>query len=58
MQYTVIEANTALKLAELINILISDGWIPLGGVSVSMSHDATGSSYKVFAQAMTYKERV
>jgi len=52
MTYTIIDSARADELAAFVNKRIADGWKPLGGVSVSLSHDAHGGSYQVFAQAM------
>ena len=53
MLYAIIDAEGPNILVELVNKHIKDGWVPLGGVSVSLSHDAHGGSYQVYAQAMT-----
>lgn len=53
MQYVIVEADNSVKLTGLVNYYIRLGFIPLGGVSTSISNDAHGGSYQVFAQAMT-----
>ena len=53
MQYIIVEAATSVKLVGLVNTYIREGFMPLGGVSTSISNDAHGGSYQVFAQAMT-----
>jgi hypothetical protein len=52
MTYAIIDSARADELAAFVNKRIADGWKPLGGVSVSLSHDAHGGSYQMFAQAM------
>lgn len=52
MMYAIVDAKSASVLVELINQHIKEGWKPLGGVSVSISHDAHGMSYQVYAQAL------
>jgi len=57
VQYIIVEAATSVKLVGLVTTYIREGFRLLGGVSTSISHDAHGGSYQVFAQAMT-KEAV
>lgn len=37
MEYKVVKVNKINRLEEMVNLLISKGWKPLGGVSVSSS---------------------
>jgi hypothetical protein len=48
MQYTILRSTKLEELIELVNQRISEGWIPLGGVSSSLTVGAT-----MFCQAMT-----
>ena len=52
MEYAIVDAKSASILVEIINRQMKEGWRPQGGVSVSISHDAHGGSYQVYAQAM------
>jgi len=49
-EYKVVWFRTSLALEEVIKDRIAEGWVPVGGVSVSSNQD--GSVY-VFAQAIT-----
>lgn len=55
MEYTVVERNDIEKIIEVVNSLIDDGWIPLGGICFHCepAHDPCCSDYYVYAQAMT-----
>lgn len=58
MKYQVIEARTALELAEEVQKALSHGWALQGGVSVSAvsSHDARDDYWETtwtYAQAVT-----
>ncbi len=48
MNYFIIDTNSAQKLAVQVNEAISQGWVPLGGVSIAV--DQGRYSY---VQAMT-----
>ncbi len=48
MEYTVLRATKLEELVELVNQRISEGWVPLGGVSASLTVGAT-----MFCQALT-----
>lgn len=60
MEYAILESPSAKELVEGINNMISEGWVPQGGVSVTQSayysEDHKGYSLdnlsQVFAQAM------
>lgn len=62
MEYKFVSENAGHKLEDVVNSLIGEGWIPLGGISVSgvfSSWENVRKSYPesetewVYAQAMT-----
>lgn len=57
MQYRVLFDETASDLESSVDVLINQGWVPQGGVSLSVyvSNGRHGEEVTyVFAQAMTY----
>lgn len=46
MEYTILKANDVDSLIELVNLYITKGWVPQGGVSIAIDH------YAYFYQAM------
>jgi hypothetical protein len=48
MKYTVLRATKLDELIEQVNEHIANGWVPLGGVSASLTVGAT-----MFCQALT-----
>jgi|APSaa5957512535_1039671.scaffolds.fasta_scaffold22038_2 hypothetical protein len=53
MDYTIITTNTQFELIETVKKLISQGWEPIGGVSVAMSNRSVLGTDPQFFQAMT-----
>lgn len=47
--YTVLTADTATQLADVVNRAIDDGWCPSGGV---VTAGGDGNRYTVWAQAV------
>jgi hypothetical protein len=54
MQYTVAEKMSAEELTSMVRVLISDGWIPLGGVSTTTTSlwNAKEEAVVLYSQAM------
>ena len=55
MKYQVIEDVTTEALSIRVNELIENGWLPLGGVSCSLSESDEYQYYSA-CQAMTYTD--
>ena len=55
VKYKAVEAGSVDELNIEVNILISDGWLPLGGAAVSLS-ESDEYQYFVATQAMTKTE--
>lgn len=62
MEYKFISEESGMKLEEVVNELMTSGWMPCGGVSVSVLHRTWENERKgyeesatewVYAQAMT-----
>lgn len=49
--YQILTADTATKLADVVNRAIGDGWCPSGGVAVALS-ESNDYKYMVWAQAV------
>ena len=54
MKYRVVEATSCEVLGEIVNKLISEGWEPTGGVSISLSES---DEYEYFVAAQTMIKR-
>ena len=54
MKYKAVEASKIEDLNEAVNELIAEGWVPMGGVSVSLS-ESDDFVYFVVSQALTIK---
>ena len=50
MKYKIVRADSASEMEEAVNTLISEGWIPCGGVSVH--RDGYIGIGKVYYQAL------
>jgi len=53
MIYDILTARSAIKLGELVQAAIREGWRPLGGVSVALNGSPEHGDL-VFAQAMIF----
>ena len=56
-RYRLLTAETADELENLVDELLQDGWVPIGGVSVAIGrYTPFGQSYpedlRIYAQAM------
>jgi len=47
--YTVVYTTTLLKLEDLVNLRLEDGWKAQGGISITSDDDIN-----IYAQAMIY----
>lgn len=58
LQYKIIENSRIEMLEREVTQLISDGWFPLGGVSVAYKHEHSHNivSHLVYVQALTKQE--
>ena len=54
-EYTVVEEQDKDILINQVSAHIKKGWLPQGGISVSISESDT-FSYSLYAQAMTRQE--
>lgn len=52
MKYKVISSEDKAWLSDCIEKLISEGWVPYGGVSIAMALDPDGEHILEFAQAL------
>lgn len=53
MEYMILHRDNSADLAEEVNRAISNGWKPLGGVSVAMAPLSEADTYHlVYVQAM------
>lgn len=58
MQYTVIVAQHASELSRLVNVSISEGWIPQGGVSSMVDNGMFIEYCQAMTKHKTYREQV
>lgn len=60
MRYTVIERSSLEQLAEQVNELINQGWLPTGGVAASVvqiqNREDGWDNLVYYAQALTHKD--
>ena len=56
MEYLVCEGNDALELIREVDKAIKEGYLPQGGISVSISESDT-YSYTLYAQAMIRRKK-
>jgi len=52
MEYKIVSSASLSDLENQVNALMRDGWVPLGGLSISVS-ESIDYCYETFAQAMT-----
>lgn len=57
MEYTIVSSDSSQETTQIVTELLNNGWLPIGGVSVSMFYDIDACySYYIFAQAMVRNE--
>lgn len=52
INYTVLSSTDSDEISSKVNELISDKWIPQGGISVHTITDQSGNEKIIFSQAM------